>query len=46
LGDVRVVRHEWVNGWRSPLIEAKGREERGDGMMVGGLLGRGISFEM
>jgi hypothetical protein len=24
-----VVRWEWVNGWRSTLIEAKGRRERG-----------------
>jgi hypothetical protein len=26
------VGQEWVNGWRSTLIEAKGREERRDGM--------------
>jgi hypothetical protein len=24
-GDARGVRHEWVNGWRSTLMERKGR---------------------
>jgi len=24
-GDVRAVRWEWVSGWRSTLIEVKGR---------------------
>ena len=28
-GNARVVRWEWVNGWRSTLIEAKGRVNRG-----------------
>jgi hypothetical protein len=26
------VRKEWVSGWRSTFIEAKGREERENGM--------------
>jgi hypothetical protein len=26
------VRQEWVNEWRSTLIEAKGRGDDGDGM--------------
>jgi len=26
------VRREWVNGWRSALLEAKEREERKDRM--------------
>jgi hypothetical protein len=32
------VRQEWVSGWRSTLIEAKGRGKRGDGM--GGVVKR------
>jgi hypothetical protein len=28
---VRAVRQEWVSGWRSTLIEAKGRWEKGAG---------------
>jgi hypothetical protein len=36
-----------VSGWRSTLIEGKGREERRDGIEVcGGKTGQGISFEM
>jgi hypothetical protein len=27
-----VVRQEWVSGWNSIFIEAKGRREREDGM--------------
>jgi hypothetical protein len=27
-----VVRAKWVSGWRSTLIEAKGRGKRGHGM--------------
>jgi hypothetical protein len=31
-GNARVVRWEWVNEWRSTLIEAQEREVRGDGI--------------
>jgi hypothetical protein len=31
-GDARGVRWEWMDGWRSTLIEAKGMGQRGDGM--------------
>jgi hypothetical protein len=26
------VRQEWVNGWKSTLLELKGKGERGNGM--------------
>ena len=34
-GDARAVRQEWVCGWRSTPIEAKGRDEsvNGKGLM-------------
>jgi hypothetical protein len=46
--DARAVRQEWVNGWRSTLIEANERGERGMGLggSVEGKPGGGISFEM
>jgi hypothetical protein len=34
-GDARAMRQEWVSGWRSNLIEGKGRGKRGNRM--GGL---------
>lgn len=43
-GDSRGVRQEWVGGWESNLLEAKGR-----GMRWGfaeGRLGKGIIFEV
>lgn len=36
IGDARVVRWEWVSGCRSFLLEAKGREEKGD--RIGGIV--------
>ena len=46
--DATAVRWEWVNGWRSTLIETKGRGERRMGWrgFVEGYLGKGISFEV
>jgi hypothetical protein len=36
------MRAEWVGEWRSTLIEANGRRERGNGMGVcGGVTGKG-----
>jgi hypothetical protein len=42
------VRWEWVNGWRSTLIEANGSGERGDEMeeLVERNPESGLSFEM
>lgn len=48
-GDARVLREEWVSGWRNTHIEAKEREgeDRGsDGAFVEGEPGRGLLFEM
>ena len=42
-GDARGVRWEWVSGWGSTLIEAKGR---GREKMGWGVNGKGIIFEM
>jgi hypothetical protein len=45
-GDARVVRIEWVSGWRSTLIETKGRGEREDGMGdCGGVTEKGDMFQ-
>ena len=43
-GDAREVRHEWVGGWGSILLEANGSS---DGVGVAeGRPGRGTTFEM
>ena len=42
LGDFRVVMQEWVSRWRSTLMEAKRRRERGNLMgFCGGETGEG-----
>ena len=35
-----------MGGWGSTLIEAKGSGEMWDGGFCGGVIGKGISFEM
>jgi hypothetical protein len=44
MGDAREVRQKWVGGWRSNLLEVKGRG-RAKGYKEG-RAGRGITFEM